>query len=284
MKFFRIAFCFCLLLTGVVVLLLPGVALAQEDGVSITTKFPKVEITSGEMAEFELELKYLGEIEGNPRVFDLVATAPKDWMVTITPVFPKEKKIASIELKPGFSVGEKINVATVPLFRPDPGEYKIQVEVTSGEISGSAEFTVVITARYDLTLASATGRLNTDATAGKDNYFAVDAVNTGTAAIDNITFSSNKPNDWIIEYSIDQIDLLDTGGSQSLDVNIKPPPKAIAGDYNITLKASGTQATASDVDIRVTVERTTLMGFLAGGIIVLVVAGLAWVIVRFSRR
>ncbi len=284
MKFFRIAFCFCLLLTGVVVLLLPGVVLAQEDGVSITTKFPKVEITSGEMAEFELELKYLGEIEGNPRVFDLVATAPKDWMVTITPVFPKEKKIASIELKPGFSVGEKINVATVPLFRPDPGEYKIQVEVTSGEISGSAEFTVVITARYDLTLASATGRLNTDATAGKDNYFAVDAVNTGTAAIDNITFSSNKPNDWIIEYSIDQIDLLDTGGSQSLDVNIKPPPKAIAGDYNITLKASGTQATASDVDIRVTVERTTLMGFLAGGIIVLVVAGLAWVIVRFSRR
>jgi uncharacterized membrane protein len=71
---------------------------------------------------------------------------------------------------------------------------------------------------------------------------------------------------------------------QSVDVSIKPPPKTIAGDYMITLKTSGQQVTAQDVQIRVTVETPTIWGWVGVAIILVVVIGLIFVFMRFSRR
>lgn len=290
MQLLRIAFCSYLLLGGLLAISQPSAVLAQnetpsEEEVKISAKYPKVEIISGEIAEFEVELAYPGgEIGGEPRVFDLVATGPKDWYIEITPTYPKDKRIASIELKPGYTVGEKIMVVTAPAYMPEPGEYIITLEVISEEIKGTFELTVIVTARYSLALVPATERYNTSATAGKDNYFSIEVWNLGTAAIDNVTFSSLKPTGWTIDFSPYKVDLLAPGDSQTIDVNIKPPPKTIAGDYSITLKSSGEQATAERLDIRVTVETPTIWGWVGVGIIVLVIAGLAFVFMRFSRR
>ncbi len=297
MKLLRIALCFYLLLVGVLVISQPGAVLAQdattneeqeiEEEVKISAKHPKVEIIAGESAEFEVELLYLSNLEeSEPRIFDLLATGPKDWYFQITPQYPKEKKIASIELKPGFAVGEKIIVSAflAPWLIPEPGEYPITLEVTSGDLKGTYELTVKVTARYSLSLFPATERYNTSATAGKDNYFSIEVWNGGTAAVDNITFSSDKPRDWTIEFPVQKIDSLDPVDSETIDVNIKPPARTIAGDYTITLKASGKQATATELDIRVTVETPTIWGWVGVGIIVLVIAGVAFIFMRFSRR
>ena len=69
-----------------------------------------------------------------------------------------------------------------------------------------------------------------------------------------------------------------------MDVNIKPPPETIAGDYQITLRASGSQAIAQDLTIRVTVESPTIWGWVGVIIIVLVIASLVVIFMRFSRR
>jgi len=107
--------------------------------------------------------------------------------------------------------------------------------------------------------------------------------NTGTAAIDNITFSSYKPTGWTVEFTPEKIDSLAAGGGKTIDVNIKPGAKAIAGDYEVVLTANGRQGT-DDITIRVTVETPTIWGWVGVGIIVLVIAGLAYVFTRFSRR
>jgi len=290
MKIARIVSCFLLLVVGIVAISQPSAVLAQDENIEgeleISAKYPKVEITSGETAEFEVELNLKGEIGDEPRIFDLVVTAPKDWLTFISPVYPKDKKIASIQLLPGFSVGEKINIQTAPAYwlNPEPGDYKITLEAASGELKGTYELTAVVTARYALILVPVTQRYNTSATAGKDNYFSIEVQNSGSAAIDDIKLSSNKPEDWAIKFSPDKVDTLPADDFQTLDVNIKPPPKAIAGDYLITLIASGNKASAENISIRVTVETPTVWGWVGVIIVIVVIAGLIFTFRRFSRR
>lgn len=292
MKLLRIAFCFYLLLMGILVISQPGTVLAQdetptEESIRIETKYPKLETVAGESIEFEMELWLIGElVGGEPREFDLVTTAPKDWLLFVTPVFPADREIRSVTLKPGFSVAEKIIIhAITPYWYVyEPGEYGITLELVSGELRGSIEVKVVVTARYGLILAPATESYSVSATAGRDNYFSIEVVNGGTGVIDNITLSSSKPQDWEIDFSLNNIDSLDTLDVETIDVNIKPPPEAIAGDYTITIKASGTQAGASDLELRVRVKTPTIWGWVGVGIIALVIAGMVYIFMRFSRR
>jgi len=268
----------CLILVSLF-LIFPQATRAQEEKFELTTPYTKLEGTSS--FEFEVTLNYKGAVA---RVFNLSATGPKDWTTYITPTYPKDKMIQDIRIDPT-DYNNKISVYTAPplWFMPEPGEYKITVEASSGELKGTLNLTAIVTAKYDMSLTTPDGRLNTTATTGKDNYLTLTIANTGSAPIDNINFSSGKPSGWTIEFKPNKIDSLAAGGSQTIDVSIKPPAKTIAGDYEITLTASGKQ-TAKDVRIRVTVETPTVWGWVGVGIIVLVVAGLAFVFMRFSRR
>ncbi len=251
----------------------------------IKAKFPKVEITSGEIAKFDVILNLMGELGGKPLLFDLTATVPKDWLVEVTPQYPTDKKIASIQLQPGFSAGENITVNAAPYFvKPDPGEYPVTLAVSSGNLKGTIELKAVITAKYSLSLVPSEERYNTTATADSEKIFPVKLTNNGFGAVSDINFTSNKPQDWLITFSPNKIDNLATDSSQDVNVIIKPPAKAIAGDYLITVKAQGKQATAQEISVRVTVETPTVWGVVGIIIIVVVIVGLVFVFRQFSRR
>lgn len=287
MKTIRIFCGLCLLLACLLVISPPATVLAQdespaEDKLELISSFPKMEIM-GETVEFSVRLKWWGSED---RVFDLSATGPKDWLVYFKPSYA-DTMITAISLEPGKTeYPETIKVIVVPRFQrmPEPGEYKITVEASSGDLKDTVELKAIISAWYDIDLVPTSERYNTEATAGKDNYFEVDILNNGTATVDSIAFSSYKPDGWTIDFSPAEIRSLAAGYSQTIDVNIKPPPKTIAGDYYITLRASGEQATADSTRIRVTVETPTIWGWVGVAIIVLVIAGLAFIIMRFSRR
>jgi len=209
--------------------------------------------------------------------------------VYVTPTYPADKQILDIRLEPVQPYQTipptKVLLHVSPPYwlLPEPGEYPITLSVTAGEVTGSIDLTAVVTSTYIMSLAPAEERYNTTATAGRDNYFTVEVQNNGSAAIDDITFSSNKPKGWTIEFSPDKIDTLAALNSQTVEVNVKPPAKTIAGDYQISLTAKGKQI-SDDVDIRVSVETPTIWGWVGVAIIVVVIAGLIYVFMRFSRR
>ncbi len=298
MKMVRLVCCFCLLLVSLLAVGLPGIALAQDEEepavvekITLTPTYPTVESIAGGDFEFLMDLSYVGV---EPSVFDLRVTAPKGWDVYMTPRYEKEKKISSVNLKPGYGAAETIRVvAGAPFWPlPEPGDYKITVEAVSETISGSTELTARVTAIYKMALASTSGLYDTKVKAGKDNYFAmiittdprVDSRGLSTAAIDNIDFSSNKPEGWNIKFTPEKIDVLSPLDSQTVDVNISPPAKAVAGDYYIYVRASGEQASTDEVKIRVTVETPTIWGWVGVVIILIVVVGLITIFMRFSRR
>jgi len=282
---------FCILVVCLLALLplTPILAQDEEATIELTASYYKLEIVSGESVEFEIDLNYQGT---EARVFDLVATGPTDWTTSITPSYPRDRQILDIRIEPPAegetSTIERIIVSAVPVswLMPELGEYPITVEVSSGDIQGAIELTAVITsipASYSMYLTSADGILSTTAQAGKDNYFTLAVVNGGTGAVDNIGLSTNKPKGWTVELSLSNINSLAAGDFQTVEMNIKPPPEAISGDYEIIVRASGTQASDS-VEIRVSVKTSSLWGWVGIGIIVLVIAGLAVIFMRFSRR
>ena len=291
MKAIRTICGICLLLTGLFMVLPAGAIMAQEpalisevaDKIELTATYTKLEAVSGGTFEFEVKLSYMGQED---RLFDLEAIGPKDWFIAITPSYPKDKRIRNIKLDGGRIAVETIAVqASVPFYlRPEPGDHKVTVTATSGELVGTIELTAVITAKYELGLTPTNELYNTKVTSGKDNPFSTRLTNNGTAAIDDITFSSDKPRGWIIEYSPEEVNTLAAGESKEININIKPDAKAISGDYAISIRAASNKATAQSLEIRVTVETPTIWGWTGVGIILVVIAGLAVVIMRFSRR
>ena len=167
----------------------------------------------------------------------------------------------------------------------DPGSYQIKLEAASGDVKGSIDLKAVVTARYSIALAPAQNApYSVPITAGKENTYSIDLKNDGSATVDDISFSSDKPEGWTITFTPDKVASITTGNTQTIDVKIKPSSKTISGDYIVSLRATGKQASATKIDIRATVETPTFWGWTGVGIIVVVVAGLTLVIMRFSRR
>ena len=289
MKTVRLVCCFCLLLASLLAIYSPGITLAQdeEEGVLeqviLAPLYPTIESIAGGEFEFKVTFSYFGM---DPKVFDLRTTAPPDWEVYMTPRYEKEKKVSSINLKPSLTAGEELRVvATAPFWPlPEPGEYKITVEAISGTLRNSTELIARVTAKYFLETIPVNQRYDTKAKAGEDNIFSIKVRNLGTDAIDNINFSPNNPEGWSIKFTPDKIDVLEAIDEQTVEINIKPPPKTVAGDYMISLRASGKQITADKMDIRVTVETPTIWGWVGVAIILIVVIGLIVIFMRFSRR
>jgi len=290
----RILIGLSLLLVSLLVISPAAAVLAQEEEVTpetitLTTTYSKLSGVAGSGFEFEIGLAYAGGSEAEARVFDLSATGPQDWTTTITPSYPKDKQIMDIRLEPisplSTSTGTKILVNAAPPYwlLPEPGDYQITLEAKSGELTATIELTAVVTSTYIMSLVPTEELYNTTATAGRDNYFSIEVNNNGSAAVDDIAFSTSKPTGWTVEFSPAKIDSVAVFDSQTIEVNIKPPAKTIAGDYQISITAKGKQI-SDDMDIRVTVETPTIWGWLGVAIIVLVVAGLVYIFMRFSRR
>ena len=281
---------FGILMVCLMTLLPLSPVLAQGDAtLELTTPYYKLEIVSGASVEFTIDLNYTGT---EARVFDLVATGPTDWTTSITPSYPRDRQILDIRMEPPeegeSSTVQKIIVTATPAswLTPEVGEYPITLEASSGDIKSSIELTAIVTsvpATYTLYLTSPDGVLSTTAQAGKDNYFTLAVANSGTGVIDNISLSTNKPKGWTVELSQTNINSVAAGDYQTVEMNIKPPADAISGDYELIVRASGTQASDS-LEIRVTVKTSSLWGWVGIGIIVLVIAGLAVIFMRFSRR
>lgn len=258
-----------------------------EAKIEMRALYPTLTGIAGAPLSFEVEFLYTAaKLTDQAVVYNLTTKAPPGWEVVMSPQYEKDKHLTAINLKPGFTFGDKILATVTPPFLPlpDPGDYTINLTADSGTLKNSLDLKAVITARYNLTLLPASERYNTTATAGKDNFFSIELANVSTAAVDKVNFSSTKPEGWTIEFKPDKVDSIAALDTSTVEVNIKPPPETIAGDYVITLQASSTQTVAPQIQVRVTVETPTIWGWVGVAIIFVVIVGLVFVFMRFSRR
>lgn len=246
-------------------------------GVKLTTDYPMLRGPSS--TKFTFKANLVNNADEN-RNYNLSATAPQGWEVSFKPSY-EQTQISSLSTKSGDS--KSIDIEVLPPAKAPAGEYNIKVSAAGGGDKADVELKVTLTGTYEMSLTTPTGRLNAQATAGQQSPFSLDVSNLGSADLQKITLSSSKPDGWEVKFDPDSIDALQAGAMREVNVQVKPSAKAIAGDYVLSISASTPQASKS-VDVRVTVETSSLWGWLGAGVIVVVMGGLYGIFRIYGRR
>ena len=277
-----------------VVLLIPGMIFAADATTTDTTTpetinipetltfdvtYPEIKAKADESFAFTANLTYEGDEE---QTFDLTATGPEGWYVSITSS-SQTGEIPAVKMVPDKK--ETLKITAIPLIKQDPGEYDITITAKNEDLNLEAQtaFKAIITATYDFTFTSKTGMLNTKATSGKNNPYIIVLKSTGSADIENIKLSSDAPEKWIVKFVPEKIETFKSEETKEITVTITPPDKTIAGDYMLTFSADSANSSKT-IDVRVTVETPSIWGWVGIGIIVIVVIGVAIIFAKLGRR
>ncbi|MDD4986279.1 MAG: NEW3 domain-containing protein, partial [Dehalococcoidales bacterium] len=222
--------------------------------------------------------------------FDITNIDPEGWQTSITRQYGgKGEGIRAIQLNPNMSYPDRLKVTLSPLpnTEPGPGDYILTIGASSGDIEDTIELTAVVTEippTHELNLVTNTGRLDAIAKAGEDNTLTINLTNSGTGTIEDISFTSDKSQGWGITFSPTSIASLEPGESEDIEVTIIPPNRTIAGDYSVTLTATGSDSSYDRVLLRVSVHTPTTWGGAGIAIIAAVVTGLVFLFRKLGRR
>ena len=249
---------------------------AAAGAVSLTSDFASQQGASSSTFNFNLTLKNDTPTEST---YSIAAQGPDGWTVTAKPA--GQAQATSLTVAAGSS--GSVAVVATPTSDATAADYPVKVTVSGGGKTAEADLTVTITGSYSLTVSTPDQNLATTANAGSEKDFTIQITNGGTAPITAITPTATAPTGWKVTFDPTKLDSLDTQKQQTVTAKIVPSADAIAGDYNVTMTASGKEANGSVV-IRVRVE-TPQFWWIAGLVLIAATfAGLYWVFRTYGRR
>jgi uncharacterized membrane protein len=208
----------------------------------------------------------------------LDAQAPRRFQVNFSLL---GQQVTSLPVQAGQSRELEVEV-NMPQDTP-AGTYPITVRAAGGGASASVRLVAEVTGRPELRVTAPEGRLSGRAYAGATEPLRVLVRNEGSAPARNVSLSASPPSGWEVTFEPERIDEIPPRQEREVTARIRPSPRAVAGDYMVTITASGNEGSAS-ADFRITVLTRTLWG-IVGVILIaaaLVVVGQA--VSRYGRR
>ena len=204
---------------------------------------------------------------------------PPGW--TVTTSLTGGSQAASATVKAGGTGGVTVTVKAAE--NTAAGQYPVTVITTVGTQQYTTDLNVEITGSYSMTLSTPDQNLSARGPAGSATEDTFTITNTGTAPLTGVTMSATPPTNWTVDFDPKTVDSIPAGQQVTVKGKITPSGNSIAGDYNITFKATAKEANDS-ADIRFTVETSILGAILGAAVIVAAVGGLYWVFRRYGRR
>jgi uncharacterized membrane protein len=244
--------------------------------VSLTSDFPQLHGTATSSFSFTLDLK-----NDTPQelTFNLSAEGPDGWDITVTPSGQSQASAAKVAA----GSSSTISVSAKPPDNVAANTYPIHVSAVAGSQTADIDLQVQVTGNYAMTVSTPNDVLSNRGTAGSEIRQEIDIDNTGTAPLENLTFTGTGPTGWTVTFDPKTIDPIAPQGSGKVTAIIKPANDAITGDYKTTIRVSNDQANGS-VDIRTTIETSQIWAIIGLALIAAVIVGLFWVFRTYGRR
>jgi uncharacterized membrane protein len=244
----------------------------------LTTNFPALRGTATTSFKFKVTV---ANDSGRDATINFSADAPKNFQVTFTEAYGTQQ-LTSIPIEAGKS---KDIEAAVALPRDTPaGEYKLALHAKSEAASADLDLTITLIGQARLALAGEGGRLSGEAYAGQDSQLTVVAKNDGSERARDIELSATAPEGWKTSFDPKELPELDAGKSQSIKVTFTPASRAIAGDYQTTIRASSAGGQSESANFRITVLTSTVWGAVGIGVIAIALLVVVFAVARFGRR
>lgn len=249
----------------------------QAAKLTLDPKLPELRGSADTSFEFEADLK---NDSLQDTVVNLAAQAPKGFQVTFTQGYDTQE-IASLPLKAGESKTIKAKVS--PPQNIEAGQYKVLIAAQSDVADAKTPLQLDITGQPKVSLVGPNGMLSGTATAGKERDFTFTVVNSGSKAATGISVTADAPSGWKVESEPKTVPTIEPNGKQEVSVHVTPSGKAVAGDYMMTVRASG-EGVSDSADFRVTVETSTLWGATGLGVIAIALIVMAAGVRKYGRR
>ncbi len=245
---------------------------------SVTADFPSLDGTPTTQFTYKLTIKNTSATDS---LVNLKANAPSGFVVHFAQEFGN-KELNSVPIQAGKS--KNVSVKIAPPDKVAAGTYKVLVSAFTEAANAQQPLSLVIQGTPSLSLTGPDGRVSLDATAGHEDAIQLTVKNSGSSDAKNVQLSASDPSNWKVVYKPNELPDLAAGQSSKVTALITPAPKALAGDYMVTLSANAGSNVSTSQQFRVTVHTSTIWGIIAVLIIAaaLVVAVLA--IRRYGRR
>jgi uncharacterized membrane protein len=244
----------------------------------MTTNFPDLRGTATTAFKYRVTVT---NDSGRDATINLSADAPKNFQVTFTEAYGSQQ-LTSIPIEAGKS---KDLDAAVSLPRETPaGDYKLSVHAKTEQASADLNLSLTVLGQPRLSVSGEGGRLSGDAYAGQDSQLTVVVKNDGSEAAHDIELSATAPEGWKTTFDPKTIQSLAANASQDVKLTMTPSSRAIAGDYQMTVRASAAGGISESANFRITVLTSTLWGAIGIAIIAVALLVVVFAVARFGRR
>ena len=216
---------------------------------------------------------------GEDLLATLSATQPEDIQVTIQ---SGGQEVVELDLPANAS--KTLTIKADPLITLKAGKYPFGIQAAAGDVKAELQLAVEVVGEGKLSVSAPDGRLSATAYAGQENALKIVLANKGTAPVRGVELSSSEPSSWSLTFDQSQIAEIPAGEQVEVTARIKPPAKAVAGDYVVTINARPVDGKMESAEFRITVRTSTLWGVAGIALIALAVAVVGAAVVRFGRR
>ena len=256
-----------------------AVTLAKDLPAKLTVQpqLPELRGTAKSSFEFQIAIK---NDSGKRLVVALAADAPRNFETSFTENYGSQE-LNAVPIDAGQSKDVKLKVR--PPNTIGAGRYPVTMRATAEDATAKTDLFLEITGQPKLDITGRDGSVSARAEAGKETTIPVLITNSGTAPADQIELSGSGPAGWKITFEPKQIERIAPGQNQEVQALITPAPKAIAGDYVTSVRATSRGESASS-NFRITVTTSTMWGIAGVGIIGVALLVMVGAVARFGRR
>jgi uncharacterized membrane protein len=244
----------------------------------LTTNFPSLRGSATTSFKYKVTVD---NDSGRDATVNFSADAPKNFQVGFTEAYGSQQ-ITGIPIEAGKS---KDVEASLTLPRETPaGEYKLVLHAKTEAASADLPVSLTIVGQPRLALSGEGERLSGEAYVGQDSQLTIVLRNDGTEAARDIELSASVPEGWKSNFDPKKLPQLAPSARQDVKVTLTPSDKAIAGDYQTTIRASAAGGLSESANFRITVLTSTWLGAVGIAIIAIALLVAVFAVARFGRR
>ena len=252
----------------------------QEAAAVKITAEPKLPVLRGTpKSSFDFKVNVKNE-SSDDILANVSAGIPRGFQVTFKEGFGTQE-LTSIPIKAGES--KEISVDIKPSASANAGKYPVTFEVGNEKAKATTQLTLDISGQPSVTLSGENERLSGEVYAGREKRFTFVLRNSGTADARNVELSATPPSGWKVTFEPKSIAGIVPNGEQKFEAIVVPSEKAVTGDYEFTVRASG-DGVSESAKFRSTVSTSTLWGAIGLGVIAAALLVLFGAVGRFGRR
>ncbi len=256
-----------------------AVTLAKDLPAKLTVTPQLPDLRGNSKASFEYQLSIKND-SGKKLTVALAAETPENFDATFTEQYGSQE-LSAVPIDAGQSKDVKLKVR--PPSTVAAGKYKVLARAVAEDANVTTDLGLEVTGQPKIDLSGREGVLSTKATAGQDTVVPIVLTNTGDAVAEDIALSGTAPTGWKVSFEPKTVDKIAPNDMKEVQATITPPEKAIAGDYQTTLRATWRGDSASST-FRVAVATSSMWGIVGVGIIGVALLVMVGAVARYGRR